>query len=205
MLPLNAIQTWNHVFSWRLDHWSSFIVEDDFKFIARNGLNAVRIPVGWWIASDPTPPWPYVGGSLQVTPPWQLEFQLETQVWCPIFLGIQKTLVYIELLNEPLSPGVTLETINKYYKAGYYAVRKHSTTTYVVMSNRLRPSEPKELFPLANGLMRSVIDVHYYNIFDDSFENMSAQQNIDFIYNNRSSELNFITTSNGPLTFFGKS
>jgi hypothetical protein len=46
------------------DHWSSFIVEDDFKFIASNGLNAVRIPVGWWIASDPTPPWPYVGGSL---------------------------------------------------------------------------------------------------------------------------------------------
>jgi hypothetical protein len=25
----------------------------------------VRIPVGWWIASDPTPPKPYVGGSLQ--------------------------------------------------------------------------------------------------------------------------------------------
>lgn len=46
------------------EHWSSFIVEDDFKFIARNGLNAVRIPVGWWITSDPTPPWPYVGGSL---------------------------------------------------------------------------------------------------------------------------------------------
>lgn len=72
------------------------------------------------------------------------------------------------------------------------------------MSNRLGPSEPKELFPPANGLMRSVIDVHYYNIFNDLFENMIAQQNIDFIYNNRSSELNFITTSNGPLTFVGE-
>ncbi|RHN56064.1 putative fascin, glycoside hydrolase, catalytic domain-containing protein [Medicago truncatula] len=72
------------------------------------------------------------------------------------------------------------------------------------MSNRLGPSEPKELFPLANGLMRSVIDVHYYNIFNDLFENMIAQQNIVFIYNNRSSELNFITTSNGPLTFVGE-
>ena len=39
-------------------------MEEDFKFIAQNGLNAVRIPVGWWIASDPTPPPPYVGGSL---------------------------------------------------------------------------------------------------------------------------------------------
>lgn len=47
------------------DHWRTFIVEDDFKFISQNGINAVRIPVGWWIASDPTPPQPYVGGSLK--------------------------------------------------------------------------------------------------------------------------------------------
>lgn len=40
-------------------------MEDDFRFIANNGLNAVRIPVGWWIASDPNPPKPFVGGSLQ--------------------------------------------------------------------------------------------------------------------------------------------
>lgn len=39
-------------------------MEDDFKFISENGVNAVRIPVGWWIASDPTPPPPFVGGSL---------------------------------------------------------------------------------------------------------------------------------------------
>lgn len=47
------------------EHWNTYIVEDDFKFIKKNGLNAVRIPVGWWIASDPNPPKPYVGGSLQ--------------------------------------------------------------------------------------------------------------------------------------------
>lgn len=40
-------------------------MEDDFKFFASSGLTAVRIPVGWWIASDPSPPAPYVGGSLQ--------------------------------------------------------------------------------------------------------------------------------------------
>ncbi|KAG8372755.1 hypothetical protein BUALT_Bualt12G0099800 [Buddleja alternifolia] len=48
------------------EHWSTFIVEEDFKYIKSNGLNAVRIPVGWWIASDPSPPKPYVAGSLQV-------------------------------------------------------------------------------------------------------------------------------------------
>jgi hypothetical protein len=46
-------------------HWSTYVVEDDFRFLSSSGLNAVRIPVGWWIASDPNPPAPYVGGSLQ--------------------------------------------------------------------------------------------------------------------------------------------
>lgn len=41
-------------------------MEKDFSFIADSGLNAVRIPVGWWTAKDPTPPKPYVGGSLEV-------------------------------------------------------------------------------------------------------------------------------------------
>ena len=33
--------------------------------MSSNGLTAVRIPVGWWIALDPTPPKPFVGGSLK--------------------------------------------------------------------------------------------------------------------------------------------
>uniref|UniRef100_A0A0A8YJN0 Uncharacterized protein n=1 Tax=Arundo donax TaxID=35708 RepID=A0A0A8YJN0_ARUDO len=48
-----------NLFFWQ-DHWSTYIVEDDFKFISSSGLTAVRIPVGWWIASDPNPPAPYV-------------------------------------------------------------------------------------------------------------------------------------------------
>jgi aryl-phospho-beta-D-glucosidase BglC (GH1 family) len=47
------------------NHWNTYIVEDDFSFMAANGLNAVRIPVGWWITSGDNPPAPYVGGSLQ--------------------------------------------------------------------------------------------------------------------------------------------
>ncbi|KAK7301248.1 hypothetical protein RJT34_12109 [Clitoria ternatea] len=228
------------------EHWSTFIVEDDFKFIASNGLNAVRIPIGWWIASDPTPPPPYVGGSLKALDNaflWAQKYGLRiiidlhaapgsqngfehsssrdgSQEWGKTDEIIQQTIQVIdfltaryakspslygvELINEPLSPGVTLESLTKYYKAGYETVRKHSSTAFVVLSNRVGPSKPRELFPLANGLMRSVIDVHYYNLFQDIFNNMTIQQNIDFINTNRSSQLTFVTTSNGPLTFVGE-
>jgi len=89
-------------------------------------------------------------------------------------------------------------------------VRRHSSTAYVVLSNRLDLSSQleipntKELFPLATGLRRCVIDVHYYNLYYDIFEDMNAQENIDFIYKVRSSQLDNITTVDGPLTFVGK-
>ncbi|XP_021809704.1 glucan 1,3-beta-glucosidase A-like [Prunus avium] len=228
------------------EHWNTFIVEDDFHFIKTNGLNAVRIPVGWWIASDPTPPHPYVGGSLLALDKaflWAQKYGLKviidlhaapgsqngfehsasrdgSQEWGQTDENIQQTvdvidfltaryarspsLYAVELINEPFSPGASLQNVTKFYKAGYAAVRKHSSTAYVVFSNRLGPMEPRELFPLANGLKGSVIDVHYYNLFVSAFDNLTVQQNIDFIHTNRSQELNYVTTSNGPLTFVGE-
>ncbi|XP_028107552.1 glucan 1,3-beta-glucosidase-like [Camellia sinensis] len=114
------------------------------------------------------------------------------------------SLYAVELINEPLAPGASLDSIIKYYKAGYEVVRKYSKTAYVVMSNRLGQADPKELFPLASGLERTVIDVHYYNLFSDVFNNMTVQQNINFINTNRTADLNLVTTSNGPLTFVGE-
>jgi aryl-phospho-beta-D-glucosidase BglC (GH1 family) len=113
------------------------------------------------------------------------------------------SLYAVELINEPLAPGASLNSITKYYKAGYEAVRKRSPKAYVVMSNRLGQSNATELFPLASGLTGSVIDVHYYNLFWSGFDNLTVQQNIDYININRTSELNHVTTSNGPLTFVG--
>lgn len=46
-------------------HRNSFITEGDFNFLFRHGINTVRIPVGWWIAFDPDPPAPFIGGSLE--------------------------------------------------------------------------------------------------------------------------------------------
>ncbi|KAK9050569.1 hypothetical protein SSX86_030462 [Deinandra increscens subsp. villosa] len=227
------------------DHWNTFIVENDFNFIATSGLNAVRIPVGWWTASDPTPPKPYVGGSLQYLDKafiWAETYKLKVILdlhaapgsqngfehsssrdgsieWGQTEETIQETirviefftaryvnnpsLYAVELINEPHASGVSLSVLTKYYEAGYKAVRKHAPDAFVVLSNRLS-GDSKELFPVATGLTNVVIDVHYYNLFSNIFNDMTVEQNIDFVRTNRSNELQAITTSNGPLTFVGE-
>ncbi|KAK4740860.1 hypothetical protein SAY87_024448 [Trapa incisa] len=227
------------------DHWRTFIVEEDFKWMSENGLDGVRIPVGWWIASDPTPPLPYVGGSLQALDnafSWAQKYGLKVIIdlhaapgsqngnehsasrdgsleWGSTDSNIQQTVAVIEfltaryarspslyaveLINEPLAPGVSLESLESYYSAGYKAVRRHSSTAFVILSNRLS-SDSRELLPLASGLSGSVIDAHYYNLFSNVFDGMTVQQNIDFVSTNRTEDLNKITTSNGPLTFVGE-
>lgn len=47
------------------EHRKSFVTGNDFFLLSQNSINAVRIPVGWWIAYDPDPPAPFIGGSLE--------------------------------------------------------------------------------------------------------------------------------------------
>ncbi|CAL5332843.1 unnamed protein product [Camellia sinensis] len=215
------------------EHWTTFITEDDFKFMSSNGINTVRIPVGWWIAFDPTPPAPYVGGSLKALDnafSWARKYGMKVIIdlhaapgsqtnsavsssrdgfveWGQTDQNIQETvdvidflttsLYAVELLNEPCAPCVTLEKLKKYYRAGYNAVRKHSSTAYVIMASRMqygmKPVDPTELFPLARELKGSAIDVHYYQIFMPVFKKMNHQQNIDFVYTNTSVEREWST------------
>ncbi|KAJ1412851.1 Glycoside hydrolase, family 5 [Sesbania bispinosa] len=223
------------------DHWNTYITEEDFRYMSVNGLNAVRIPVGWWIAQDPTPPRPYVGGSLEVLDnafTWAQKYGMKVIVDLHALPGSQngqphsasrdgyrewgdsyipdtvktidflaeryankESLIAIELMNEP--QGVDLQSLKKYYQAGYDAVRRHTSSAYVIMSNPL-DRESKVLLPFAGGFSGVVIDVHYYNLFADKFSNMNVQQNIDFVKNHRASLLNALTTSNGPLIFVGE-
>ena len=46
-------------------HREEWITEKDFEWLASTGVNAVRVPVGYWAASDPNPPTPFVAGSLK--------------------------------------------------------------------------------------------------------------------------------------------
>ncbi|KAI3465088.1 hypothetical protein Pfo_021751 [Paulownia fortunei] len=118
--------------------------------------------------------------------------------------GNRSSLGAIELINEPLAPGVTLDDLSNYYRQGYAAVRKYSSSAYVILSNRLGEASNTELLPLANGLSRSVVDVHYYNLYSNYFSTLNAQQNIDYIYNQRAKTLQEVTPANGPLSFVGE-
>ena len=126
---------------------------------------------------------------------------------CSIYLRYANNtaLLAIELLNEPLAPGANLSVLTKYYQDGYNAVRRYTPASYVIMSNRLNIANQTEILQFVGSFDGAVLDVHYYNLFDSKFDSLTVEQNIDFVRNNRSSDLKAITNQNGrPLTFVGK-
>ncbi|CAA6664430.1 unnamed protein product [Spirodela intermedia] len=223
------------------EHWQSFIVEQDFKFMKDKGLNTVRIPVGWWIASDPTPPPPFVGGSLAALDnafSWADKYGLKVIInlhaapgsqngyehsgtrdgrieWGVAAGSVEKTvsvieflsqryagrpsLIAVELINEPRAEGVPFDKLKSYYQAGYDAVRRHTTTAYVIMSARLS-ADDTEFIPFASSLDGTVLDVHYYHVYSIMFLGWTAQQNINYVYKDRASQLAALTKSNGGLS-----
>ncbi|KAJ1912525.1 hypothetical protein H4219_005565 [Mycoemilia scoparia] len=44
-------------------HWNEWVTEDDIRYLASNGINHIRIPIGYWaLANDPKEP--YVDGQV---------------------------------------------------------------------------------------------------------------------------------------------
>ncbi|KAF2323021.1 hypothetical protein GH714_032796 [Hevea brasiliensis] len=177
------------------DHWNTYITSEDFNFLSSNNINAVRIPVGWQYgikvivdlhAAQGSQNGNEHSGARDGFQEWGDSYIQDT-VAVIDFLAARyankPSLAAIELMNEPTAPGISIDTLIKYYQAGYEAVRKYSQSAYVILSNRLGPADPKELLSFASNLNGVVIDVHYYNLFSDMFTNMNAQQNIDFIHN----------------------
>lgn len=110
----------------------------------------------------------------------------------------------IELLNEPSAPAVPLDTLISYYKQGYQIVRKHSSSAYVIICQRIGNADPMELYQANIGSHNLVLDLHFYNLFDTFFVNKSAEDNIQYIYKSREGQLQALNNSNGPLVFIGK-
>ena len=107
-------------------------------------------------------------------------------------------------MNEPLANGVSLDSLKRYYQQGYNAVRKHSPTAYVIMSNRIA-GDWAELVDFASPFSRTVLDGHHYLVFDPELDKSNVQQNIDFVNKEIAGNLSAMTRPDGPLTFVGKS
>lgn len=113
-------------------------------------------------------------------------------------------LLGIELLNEPSAATVPLDILLSYYKQGYQIVRKHSASAYVIVCQRIGNADPMELYQADIGSPNVVVDLHYYNLFDNFFVNMSAEDNIQFIFKSREAQLQAMNNGSGPLVFVGK-
>lgn len=107
-------------------------------------------------------------------------------------------------MNEPSAATVPLDTLVSYYKQGYQVVRKYSSTAYVIICQRIGNADPLELFQANIGSHNIVVDLHYYNLFDNFFVNMSPTDNVQFIYKSRETQLQALNSANGPLVFIGK-
>ncbi|KAL3845143.1 hypothetical protein ACJIZ3_002546 [Penstemon smallii] len=228
------------------NHRNNFITIEDFNFLNRHGINTVRIPVGWWIAYDPNPPPPFIGGTLEALDnafSWAQAFSIKciidlhaapgsqngmehsasrdgTTGWptSPDYIsqtlnvidflasryGKHASLLGIELLNEPSAATVPLDILVAFYKQGYQIVRKYSSTAYVIFCQRIGNADPLELYQANIGSVNTVLDLHYYNLFDTFFANMSSIDNIQYIYKSRQTQLQALNSANGPLVFIGE-
>ncbi|TYH79200.1 hypothetical protein ES332_D03G046600v1 [Gossypium tomentosum] len=227
-------------------HRNTFLNVGDFEFLYRHGINNVSIPVGWWIAYDPDPPAPFIGGTLEALDnafSWAEDYSIKciidlhaapgsqngmehsasrdgTTGWPTSSDYISQTLhvidflasryakhpafLGIELLNEPSAAEVPLDMLVSYYKQGYEVVRKYSPSAYVIICQRIGSADPLELYQADIGSHNLVVDLHYDNLFDTFFVNLSAIDNIQFIYKSREAQLQALNGANGPLVFIGE-
>ncbi|XP_020527927.1 uncharacterized protein LOC18423283 isoform X3 [Amborella trichopoda] len=142
-------------------HRNSFVTQEDFRFLSNHGINTVRIPVGWWIASDPTPPPPFVGGSLA-----SLD---KAFLWAQTY-GIK---CIVDLHAAPGSQNGMEHSASRDGSADW-------------------AKSPKYIFDSLN-----VIEFL-------ASSNMTAEANIEFIYESRLAQVQALNSANGPLVFVGE-
>ncbi|KAF7816947.1 putative glucan 1,3-beta-glucosidase A [Senna tora] len=128
------------------EHYDTFITEKDFKFIVENGINAVRIPVGWWAAKDPNPPFPFVSGTLQALDnafSWAKKYGLKVILDLHSAPGSQNGVAHSTSRDGSLLWGKTNKTIQQTLEViDFYAARytKHKSLYAIELLNE--PLDP---------------------------------------------------------------
>lgn len=183
-----SLEALDNAFSWAQAFGIKCIIDLHAAPGSQNGMehSASRDGTTGWPTTD------YISQTLDV-----IDFLASRYAEHPSLLGI-------ELLNEPSAGSVPLDVLVSFYKRGYEVVRKHSSTAYVIFCQRIGNADPFELYQANLGSINTVVDLHYYNLFDAFFFNMSALDNIQFIYKNREQQLQALNRANGPLVFIGE-
>lgn len=74
----------------------------------------------------------------------------------------------------------------------------------MIICQRIGVADPLELYQANIGSHNIVLDLHFYNLFDPFFVNISVVDNIQYIYKSREGQLQALNNSDGPLVLVGK-
>ncbi|KAK6154212.1 hypothetical protein DH2020_008460 [Rehmannia glutinosa] len=184
-----SLEALDNAFTWAQTFGIKCIIDLHAAPGSQNGMehSASRDgTTGWPTSSD------YISQTLHV-----IDFLASRYAKHPSLLGF-------ELLNEPSAALVPLDILVSFYKQGYQVVRNYSSTAYVIFCQRIGNADPFELYQANLGTANTVIDLHYYNLFDPFFANMSSVDNIQYIYKSRQTQLQALNGANGPLVFIGE-
>ncbi|XP_077224797.1 putative glucan 1,3-beta-glucosidase A isoform X5 [Tasmannia lanceolata] len=184
-----TLEALDNAFSWAQDFNLKCIIDLHAAPGSQNGMEHSA-------SRDGSIEWPgspvYISQSLDA-----IDFLSSRYANHPALLGI-------ELLNEPSASAVPIGVLISYYLKGYQIVRKYSSTAYVIFCQRIGNADPLELYQANIGVSNTVVDLHYYNLFDNFYNNMSAMDNIQFIYKSRLTQVQALNNANGHLVFIGE-
>ncbi|PRQ48842.1 putative glucan 1,3-beta-glucosidase [Rosa chinensis] len=189
------------------NNWDTYITEDDFKYMSSNGLNAVRILVGWWIAyKGQTRTSPFVRGAGDC-----LKALDNALTWA-------KFTVFFEDMcrNTGMKVIIDLHAVEGSQNGNDHNGTRDGSqewedkyidkTVEVIefLAARLILCHALHAHVYVYHASHLICPRHYYSLYLDKFNGFSVQQNINFIYNQRGSDLTAVINFNGPLTFVGE-
>lgn len=64
-----------------IEHWETFITDDDFKYLNSIGVKYVRLPIPWWLYGETA----YVGTENEVTYISSVDYIHQAMVWAEIY------------------------------------------------------------------------------------------------------------------------
>ena len=203
-------------------HRETFITAEDFKWIKNAGLNAVRLPVGYWALEAPQPyvessefidfaleqahqnglklildlhgapgsqnGWDHSGRSGQIgwdKDPNNIKETVRILAAFAQKYGKHPALYGIELLNEP-STTIPVETLKDFYRDAYAQIRRYAGPEIAVVFHDSFRAMAWQNFMKEPEYSNVIIDTHLYQCFGDEDRERTAQEQLVFALNRKS-------------------